>query len=431
MAKSKELVRILRIRELLVDAFSPDELYRFCRAHRDFRPVLSRLRRVRDYDEMLNEVLIYCEEENLLQDLQSGIEVLKPAVFRSWKQRHFLRKHRALPPSDFTLVIALLFLCLVFLVLGSATKDEERASEISLPDRARLFTVVYKGPDGASVRRSPRVEADELDRLFLGAELEATGKRQVDDEGRVWWEVHRPGGWGWVAEFDVKTKIRLLVPKIAVGDKLDVVYGGEVNLRHVTTCQPLHKVRHGELLTVVDGPKAECDPNSDPLLQSEKRQWWQAVTSDGKKGWIAEFSADSKNLLIAPRWYAHPSPATDSLRVLPLGSSMSAEQAIREYYAIIDLEQYAEAWKMSQFYTEPLDPPVYESFVRGWQQSGPAMIQGDVETNDIASDVAIKIRLYYPKTVETYTLCYTLERDYERGDSHFGYWIIIDGDFCD
>jgi hypothetical protein len=281
------------------------------------------------------------------------------------------------------------------------------------------------------VRQGPHIEEEELSTLSLGAELEATGKRQVDDVGRVWWEVHRPGGRGWVAEFDVKdkTKTRLLVPKIAVGDELHVVYSGDVNLRHVITCQTLHKVRQGDFLTVVDGPNAKCDPNSDPLLQRETRQWWLVVTPDGKKGWIAEFRAEGKDLLIAPRWYSHPSPTTDSYQVLPLGSAISAEQAIQEYYALLDREQYAEAWKMSQFYTEPLDPPFYESFVRGWQRSGSAMIQGDVETNNEASDV-VKIRLYYPKAAKTYTLCYTLERDYERGDSRFGYWIITDGDFC-
>ncbi|MBN1139668.1 MAG: hypothetical protein JXM73_24055 [Anaerolineae bacterium] len=74
------------IRELLLAAFTPQELRRFCMYHPPFRPIVDRFGPGYGFDDMVDEVVEYCERNVLLSDLLKAIAKKNPRQYERFCQ---------------------------------------------------------------------------------------------------------------------------------------------------------------------------------------------------------------------------------------------------------------------------------------------------------------------------------------------------------
>ena len=85
------------IRDLLLNAFSPQELRWFCQDRELFRPIVVRFSEKHGLDDMVGEVVDYCRTRLLWEELLDELEQVRP------KQvvRHGLRARRRTPARIF------------------------------------------------------------------------------------------------------------------------------------------------------------------------------------------------------------------------------------------------------------------------------------------------------------------------------------------
>jgi hypothetical protein len=104
------------------------------------------------------------------------------------------------------------------------------------------------------------------------------------------------------------------------------------------------------------------------------------------------------------------------------------EQAVRDYYSLIQQEQYAVAWEMSEEYNSGRGIS-FNTYVSEWKKSGPATIVELTKTEESSDWTLIELRLYYPKKDVYSRIRYELVRDTRNGDERFGYWLFKSGKF--
>jgi uncharacterized protein YraI len=170
------------------------------------------------------------------------------------------------------------------------------------PPKDMGFEVIYPGQDGLSLREGPGKSYREKATLHAGTALTVIGDPRRGEDRLKWWPVSSPQGDGWVAEW--ANNWRLIKPLTGPGEVVEVanpVGTGKVYLQD-QNCRPLTALGRGTELTIVAGPETRCDRPGSAIV-AQGRRWWYVETSDGVKGWIADFSEDDKAILVAPRWY--------------------------------------------------------------------------------------------------------------------------------
>lgn len=70
------------LRKLLMEAFSPRDLRRFCEERRAFQPVVARIGSAQRLDDMVDEVLDHCRMHLLWDDLVAEMAEVRPAQVR-------------------------------------------------------------------------------------------------------------------------------------------------------------------------------------------------------------------------------------------------------------------------------------------------------------------------------------------------------------
>ena len=65
---------IAAIRELLLAAFTAEELRRFCLVRPDFQPIVNRFSQGHSLDQMVDEVIDYCRTQLLFDELLSAVK---------------------------------------------------------------------------------------------------------------------------------------------------------------------------------------------------------------------------------------------------------------------------------------------------------------------------------------------------------------------
>jgi hypothetical protein len=81
MAREEQEHQIAAIRKLLVAAFTPEELRRFCQDRRLFRPIVDRFGSNQGLDRMVDEVITYCEKRSLFDQLLDEVRCYNSAQY--------------------------------------------------------------------------------------------------------------------------------------------------------------------------------------------------------------------------------------------------------------------------------------------------------------------------------------------------------------
>ena len=71
-----------------------------------------------------------------------------------------------------------------------------------------------------------------------------------------------------------------------------------------------------------------------------------------------------------------------------------------------------------------------DSYISGWEESGPATIVGLVEAVEDGNQASVTLTLYYRKKDVSVRLRYGFILDHERGDPQFGYWLLVRGAYA-
>ncbi len=88
---------IATIRELLLAAFSAETLPRFLRDRRDFRPVLAQFSRSHGLDDMVAEVIDYCQTHLLWDKLLAEVRQANPRQYARFEDRLYEEPDRVAP----------------------------------------------------------------------------------------------------------------------------------------------------------------------------------------------------------------------------------------------------------------------------------------------------------------------------------------------
>ena len=78
MSNGTQSYNLAIIRRLLVEAFTAEDLRRFCQDHATFRPILDRFAPAHGLNDMVAEVIDYCEMYYLFDELLAGIKQANP-----------------------------------------------------------------------------------------------------------------------------------------------------------------------------------------------------------------------------------------------------------------------------------------------------------------------------------------------------------------
>jgi uncharacterized protein YraI len=184
-----------------------------------------------------------------------------------------------------------------------------------------------------------------------------------------------------------------------------------------------------------------------PLGRNQDGSWIKVTEpGNGLIGWVkAEAQYISCNLDITTLPYVEEStqpPAPEGSNTPPYiaespqspdpenSNSISVENALRTYYTLIGQKQYEIAWAMVREYNTNKGLS-YDGFKSGWEESGSATIVEPMDVIDKGDEATVILRLYYPKKDVQYTFSYELERDEQRGDPQFGYWLFVKGTLLD
>ncbi len=111
--------------------------------------------------------------------------------------------------------------------------------------------------------------------------------------------------------------------------------------------------------------------------------------------------------------------------------SLPIQQAVRDYYSLIQQAQYADAWlMMSDRLKASLGVVTLEQYRREWQRSGPAFVVDIEDVNVEENHAELILELNYPNAVEaarTKRFRYQFERDEQAGSNRFGHWLFMSG----
>ncbi|HSR35515.1 MAG TPA: hypothetical protein VLY63_33515, partial [Anaerolineae bacterium] len=92
MGNETRQYNLATIRDLLLAAFTADELRQFCYYRKKFRPVVDRFGPKQGFDDMVHELITYCDRKLLFPELLAEIEKTSPAQYSEYKERLFVDK---------------------------------------------------------------------------------------------------------------------------------------------------------------------------------------------------------------------------------------------------------------------------------------------------------------------------------------------------
>jgi hypothetical protein len=147
------------IRNLLLTAFEPEDLRRFCHDRRDFKPVLYRFGPGYGFDDMVDELINYCVRELLVDKLLGEVKQVKPKQYaRSFPDDPPPRPEEATPDETpepiskkrwgypalivFAVVIVLVIVACLAIVLRTDLKFDEVRYRVN---NGRLYSVTNRG----------------------------------------------------------------------------------------------------------------------------------------------------------------------------------------------------------------------------------------------------------------------------------------------
>lgn len=78
------IYNVATIRKLLLDAFTAEELRRFCHDRRLFRPIINRFGLLHGFDDMVDEVIVYCEKRLLFFELLLAVQEENPRQYQHY-----------------------------------------------------------------------------------------------------------------------------------------------------------------------------------------------------------------------------------------------------------------------------------------------------------------------------------------------------------
>jgi energy-coupling factor transporter ATP-binding protein EcfA2 len=81
MSKDTRSPNVAAIRQLLLAAFTPEDLRRFCEDRDPFKSLLDRFASPNRLDQMVDEVVTYCEKQNLFDELLAQVEGANPRQY--------------------------------------------------------------------------------------------------------------------------------------------------------------------------------------------------------------------------------------------------------------------------------------------------------------------------------------------------------------
>lgn len=78
MTDDLQAYNIAEIRQLLLVAFTPEELRRFCQDRPLFQPIIIRFSPDHGLDDMVDKVIDYCQTQLLLDELLAAVKQANP-----------------------------------------------------------------------------------------------------------------------------------------------------------------------------------------------------------------------------------------------------------------------------------------------------------------------------------------------------------------
>jgi hypothetical protein len=83
------------VRKLLSDAFTPEDLRRFCYDRPRFRPIVNRFGPGYSFDDMVDAVVTYCDTQFMLDELVAAVREVNPGQYARYE--HALRTTEPTP----------------------------------------------------------------------------------------------------------------------------------------------------------------------------------------------------------------------------------------------------------------------------------------------------------------------------------------------
>jgi serine/threonine protein kinase len=99
MTNDTQEYNIAKIRQLLLAAFTPEELRRFCYDHATFRPVLDAFGLGQGFAAMVDRLVEYCDRHLLLDDLLASVKRHNPGRYARFEP-HLMITRLGKPPAE-------------------------------------------------------------------------------------------------------------------------------------------------------------------------------------------------------------------------------------------------------------------------------------------------------------------------------------------
>ena len=133
---------------------------------------------------------------------------------------------------------------------------------------------------------------------------------------------------------------------------------------------------------------------------------------------MIQYPSGLLDLVLSPTAFASLTPQ------LP---DMSAEEAIRDYYSLIEQQQYTVAYDILSDGFKSNNVPTLESYITEWEKSGLARIDSPVESADDGNTATVTLTLYFYRVDKQISirLRYSLFRQSSCVNQRFGCWQIL------
>jgi formylglycine-generating enzyme required for sulfatase activity len=127
--KDAQEYNIAAIRQLLLAAFTPEELRRFCYDRPDFRPVANRFGPGHGHDDMVDELITYCDNYRYLPELLTELKQANPRQYAHYLEPETPRDKLAPPTPEILTLSHPISLHLVRIPAGDFQMGSEMARD--------------------------------------------------------------------------------------------------------------------------------------------------------------------------------------------------------------------------------------------------------------------------------------------------------------
>lgn len=199
-----------------------------------------------------------------------------------------------------------------------------------------------------------------------------------------------------------------MTPWFSVGDQVVIVRSGNVNVRS----SPGYKDKLPKDSIYIASTNEEFKITGGPQFVDEI-YWWKVKNAFVAEGWIAQTTNKGDIIL--------------GYRESHIAQEISAEQAIKSYYSLIEQQQYKLAYEMlSESHRISATVPTLDRYVSEWKKSGPATIIEPIKTNGDGNNAALEFTVYYycREGRAYHRFRYTLKRNVGCDNPQFGCWLV-------